>query len=87
MLLQIYRVESDAIQAARSLRYSHENGLIHQDVKPGNILLTADWEAKVADFGLAQAQSQLSDAGHVASTGYILVYCPKEQAEGAPAER
>ena len=75
-----------AIQAARGLAYSHEKGLIHQDVKPGNILLTRDWDAKVADFGLAKAQSQLTDGRKPASSGYTLAYCPKEQEEGARPE-
>ena len=80
------RIMDIAIQVARGLQYSHENNLIHQDVKPGNILLTKDWDAKVADFGLAKAQSQLSDGEKPASSGYTLAYCPKEQAEGARAE-
>ena len=80
------RILDIAIQTARGLQYSHEQGLIHQDVKPGNILLTGDWEAKVADFGLAKAQSQLSDGARAASTGYTPAYCPAEQAGGAPAE-
>ena len=47
------RILDIAIQAARGLRYSHENGLVHQDIKPGNILLSKEWDAKIADFGLA----------------------------------
>ena len=81
------RILDIAIQTARGLEYSHENGLIHQDVKPGNILLTKDWDAKVADFGLAKAQSQLTENEKPVSTGYTIQYCPKEQAEGAPAEK
>ena len=81
------RILDIAIQTARGLMYSHEQGLIHQDVKPGNILLTKDWEAKVADFGLAKAQSQLTDGERPVSSGYTLAYCPKAQAEGASAEK
>ena len=80
------RVLDIAIQTARGLAYSHRQGLIHQDVKPGNILLTGEWDAKVADFGLAKAQSQLNDGERPASSGYTLAYCPREQAEGAAAE-
>ena len=76
------RILDIAIQTARGLLYSHDHGLIHQDVKPGNILLTKHWEAKVADFGLAQAQSHLTEDGAAHSSGYTLEYCPKEQAEG-----
>ena len=78
------RILDIAIQTARGLKYSHENGLIHQDVKPGNILLTKGWDAKVADFGLAKAQSQLTENEKPVSTGYTIQYCPREQAEGAP---
>ena len=80
------RILDIAIQTARGLQYAHEQGLVHQDVKPGNILLTRDWEAKVADFGLAKAQSQLSDGEKPVSSGYTLAYCPGEQAAGAAAE-
>lgn len=82
------RILDVAIQTARGLRYAHQfrDGLIHQDVKPGNILLTKNWDAKVADFGLAKAQAHLSESDAAPSNGYTLAYCPKEQAAGAPAE-
>ncbi|MEL6108741.1 MAG: serine/threonine-protein kinase, partial [Planctomycetota bacterium] len=40
-------------QAARGLHYAHDLGLVHRDVKPGNILVTPDGHAKVSDIGLA----------------------------------
>ena len=80
------RILDIAIQAERGLMYSHNRELIHQDVKPGNILLTGDWDAKVADFGLAKAQSQLTDGNTSLSTGYTREYCPAEQAAGEMAE-
>lgn len=75
-----------AVQAARGLRYSHQKGLVHQDVKPGNILLTKDWEAKVADFGLASARSRSGDGQQPLFKGYTVQYCPPEQAAGREAE-
>ena len=80
-----------AIQYARGLHYAHQSGLIHQDVKPDNLLLTRDWQAKAADFGLARARGQLTvleqpqEAGATqmaASGGYTPAYCSMEQMDG-----
>ena len=81
------RILDIAIQCARGLKYSHEKGLIHQDVKPGNLLMTKEWDARLADFGLARAQSQLSDGGAPAFSGYTPEYCPAEQTKAADPER
>lgn len=59
------------MQAARGLEHAHSKGLIHRDVKPGNILVTPDGEAKVSDVGLAGFnQDLLSDprAGKIVGT-------------------
>ncbi|CAC5342730.1 MULTISPECIES: serine/threonine-protein kinase [Planktothrix] len=50
------RILDIAIQFAWGLHYSHEQGLIHQDVKPGNTMMTADGTVKVTDFGLARGK-------------------------------
>lgn len=90
------RILDIAIQFARGLHYAHENGLVHQDVKPDNVLLTENWEAKVSDFGLAKARAFLSAQGtgtsqlsndpnatQMAPTGgKTPAYCSPEQAEG-----
>ena len=81
------RILDIAIQAARGLQYSHENGLIHQDMKPGNLLLSKDRDAKVADFGLAKAKSNLGDSETAKTSGYTLAYCPTEQANGGKPEK
>ena len=54
------RILDIAIQFGRGLHYAHENNLIHQDVKPDNLLLSGDWTAKVSDFGIAKARSMLT---------------------------
>ena len=76
------RILDIAIQSAWGLSYSHEHDLIHQDIKPGNLLLNSSWETKIADFGLAQAGRAVRQ-----SSGYSPAYCPKEQADGAEPER
>ncbi|HML68537.1 MAG TPA: protein kinase [Clostridia bacterium] len=91
-----------AIQFARGLHYAHEAGLIHQDVKPDNVLLTKEGEAKVADFGLARARAVLtvlegertmsepSDGGKTMlspSGGYTPAYCSMEQMDGKELTR
>ena len=50
------RIVDVAIQFAWGLQYAHEKGLVHQDVKPGNVLMSPDGTAKVSDFGLANAR-------------------------------
>lgn len=49
-----------SIQFARGLKYAHDNKLVHQDVKPDNLLLTNTWQAKVSDFGITRARSLLT---------------------------
>src|SRR5206468_8421393 len=50
------RVLDVAIQFAWGLHYAHEQGLVHLDVKPANVMITSDGVAKVTDFGLARAR-------------------------------
>jgi eukaryotic-like serine/threonine-protein kinase len=73
-------------QVAEALGFAHKRGVIHRDVKPQNILLTASGEAKVADFGIARAVGAMA-ATSVSKTGMVLgtvAYMSPEQALGEP---
>jgi serine/threonine protein kinase len=53
------RARKIILQLCEALQYAHTNGVIHRDIKPANILITEDWQVKVADFGLAQEMTHL----------------------------
>ncbi len=68
-------------QACRGLDYAHRNGVVHRDVKPGNLLVTSEGVVKLADFGIAKAteQSSITQVGSVLGTA---AYLAPEQARG-----
>jgi serine/threonine-protein kinase len=71
-------------QACRGLDYAHRNGVIHRDVKPGNLLVSGSDVVKLADFGIARAtdQSSITQVGSVLGTA---AYLAPEQARGEEA--
>ncbi len=70
-------------EVAAALGFAHSRGVVHRDVKPGNVLLTATGQSKVTDFGIARALSSpdddLTQAGSVMGTA---TYFSPEQAQG-----
>ena len=70
------------IQVARALHFAHQNGVVHRDMKPANVLLDTDGVPKVADFGIAKRlkeNTQLTVSGAVIGTP---TYMAPEQAKG-----
>lgn len=71
-------------QTARALAVAHAQGLVHRDVKPGNLLITPDGRVKITDFGIARLADQvpLTQTGQVMGTAQ---YLAPEQATGQVA--
>ena len=69
------------VYLAQAVQAAHEKGVIHRDVKPGNVLLTADGTPKVSDFGLAKRLEDSTSASFGAIRG-TPPYMPPEQASG-----
>lgn len=89
------RILDISIQFAWGLHYAHEKGLIHQDVKPHNVMMTQEGEAKVVDFGLARAKAtsgmeaddEQQSVMMTSSGGYTPAYCSPEQMNQQPLSR
>ncbi|MFF4957848.1 protein kinase [Streptomyces sp. NPDC001222] len=80
------RVARIAAQAAAGLAVAHQQGIVHRDIKPGNLLLDADGSLKIGDFGIARFMDDPSAA--LTATGQIVgtsLYIAPERALGKPA--
>jgi serine/threonine protein kinase len=73
-----------AREIAEGLAHAHERGVVHRDLKPGNVLFDRDGRSKIADFGIAHVQGRdtLTEAGTILGTA---AYISPEQVKGEPA--
>ncbi len=81
-------VRQVAGEVLAALGAAHAAGLVHRDVKPGNILITADNHAKIADFGIAKSLEAADGSLDLTGTGQLLgtpAYLPPERLDGGPA--
>jgi serine/threonine-protein kinase len=83
-VLSTDRVLDIVAQTASALQAAHSAGLVHRDIKPGNLLMTPDGRVKITDFGIARIADQvpLTATGQVMGT---VQYLSPEQASGHPA--
>jgi eukaryotic-like serine/threonine-protein kinase len=84
-VLEVREALSIVGQACRGLEYAHRNGVVHRDVKPGNLLRGEDGVVKLADFGIAKAISEESSITQVGSVLGTAAYLAPEQAAGEQA--
>ncbi|WP_404392432.1 protein kinase [Humibacillus xanthopallidus] len=73
-----------ATQVCAALGAAHRAGVVHRDIKPGNVIVSPDLEVKVTDFGIARTlgQTSITDVGTILGTA---AYLPPEQARGEAA--
>jgi len=70
-------------QICRGLDYAHSHGIVHRDVKPANIMITANGTVKIMDFGIAKAGGSMTSTGQVLGTPN---YMSPEQVRGKPLD-
>lgn len=75
-----------AVQVLRALAHAHAKGIVHRDVKPHNILLQANGDVKVYDFGIAQTIGEKRAGEEKTSVMGTVYYLSPEQARAEPAE-
>lgn len=84
--LEPQRAAGIAASVAAALDFAHRRGVIHRDVKPGNVLIDDRGQVKVADFGIARAVGTSEDLTQTGSVMGTATYFSPEQAQGFPVD-
>jgi len=74
------------IDVCRALEAAHEQGVVHRDIKPGNIMVTASGDVKVTDFGIARMATGAETVAQTAAVLGTASYLSPEQAQGQPVD-
>jgi serine/threonine-protein kinase len=80
------RAAAIGASVAAALDFAHRRGVIHRDVKPGNVLIDDRGQVKVADFGIARAAGSSEDLTQTGSVMGTATYFSPEQAQGFPVD-
>jgi serine/threonine protein kinase len=75
--LPLHQAVKCTLQAARGLEYAHSQGVVHRDIKPGNLLIDKHGVVKILDMGLAliQREAETSDADRLTQSGQVMGTC------------
>lgn len=76
--LEIPEAVEIARQVAEGLQHAHDRGIIHRDIKPGNIMLTEDGRAKILDFGLAKIERSADQTRTMTVMGTVAYMSPEQ---------
>ncbi len=85
--LKADRAATIGAEVASALSFAHKNGVVHRDVKPGNVLIDERGVVKVTDFGIARARNTTENLTQTGAVMGTATYFSPEQAQGMPVDQ